>query len=675
MQLFASLLRTGKKAWLAALALCATAALHAQADGTQKWAYATMATALAGNMLSSPAVAPDGTIYVGIEIGASGGADSGQLFAINPDGSPKWNFPTPDWIDSTPAIGSDGTIYFGCWDGNLYALNPDGTKKWSLSVGAYVSASPAIGPDGTIYVGTGDGNFCAVNPDGTLKWLFPTLYWIDSAPAIAPDGTIYIGSEDNNFYAINPNGTLKWQYGTGNDIVSSPAIAADGTVYVGSRDLNLYAFAPDGTLKWKFGTADMIEASPVLAADGTIYFATTGGRVYALNRDGTQKWEYPDASQPALNGIYSTPAVRADGSLVFGSSDNAVFALSANGTLLWKAPVGDWADSSPCVALDGTIYIGCTDRKLYAFNGSSPLTMTDWPQLLRNPQRTGYQPLGAATGTTGQLMNLSVRTLALTGSQSLIAGFYIGGSGSRNLLIRGTGPALTTFGVTGVLADPQIAFYPSGSGSPTLTNNNWSDATNASAIASTGNAVGAFPLQSGSLDSAMLSSFPAGGGSVQISGHDGGTGIALVELYDAGGSSTAELTNLSARSYVGTGGGVLIAGFVVDAGTRAVLIRAVGPTLAQPPFNMSGVIPNPKLQVFQSPGGHEVIIAENNGWTNTTNASAITAAGNSVSAFPLASGSADSAMLLTLPAGAYSCEMSGINGTTGVGMIEVYEIK
>lgn len=655
------------------LALCSfffTSLAWGQTDGAQKWASSLAAfSSEPGNVVSSPSVAPDGTIYIGTEVGTATTAGSGRLFAINPDGSVKWKFTqAADWIDSAPIVATDGTIYFGCWDGNLYALNADGSLKWKFALTSYASGSPALGADGTIYIGTGAGDVYAVNPNGTQKWVFPTLYWIEGAPAVGPDGTIYVGSDDNNVYAIRPDGTEKWHYGTGNDVASSPAIGADGTIYVGSRDLKLYALKSDGTLKWSYQTTDMIDASPVLGADGTVYFATTGGQVFALRQDGTLKWQYPAAGQTPLGSIYSTPAVRADGSIVFGSSDNAVYALKSDGTLLWKSAVGDWTDSSPCVAPDGTIYIGCTDKNLYAFTGKQPLTMTDWPQFLRNPQRTGYQPLGTVSGTTGRLVNLAVRTLALTGDQALIGGFYVGGSGSRTLLVRGVGPTLTNYGLTGVLNDPQIAFYPSNSSTPTLTNNNWN---NDPTVTSTGNAVGAFPLQASSLDAAFVSNFAAGGGSVQVSGADGGTGLALVEVYDAGGSSTARLTNLAARSFVGTGTGVLIGGFVVSGSTRAVLVRGVGPGLSQ---YLADALPAAHLQVFSTVNGKQTLVAENTGWSNATNAATIDTTGSSVGAFKLQSGSQDSAMLLVLPPGLYSAEVSGVNNATGVGLVEVYEI-
>lgn len=655
---------------LLVFALFAFAWSHAaaQADGAQKWTFATMASAVQGNILSSPAVAPDGTVYIAVEVGSSTAVNPiGRLFAISPTGAQKWVYQTSDWIDSTPVIASDGTIYFGCWDGKLYALKADGSLKWSLSLGSYVSGSAALGSDGTIYIGTGAGNLCAVNPDGTLKWIFPTLFWIDSSPAVGPDGTIYVGSLDNTFYAVRADGTEKWHYTVGNDIVSSPAIAADGTVYFGSRDQKLYALTGSGTLKWSFETTDTIESSPVLAADGTVYFATTGGRLFALRQNGTEKWRYPAASQPALSSLYSTPAVRADGSIVFGTSDNFLYAVKSDGTQLWRSALGDWADSSPLVTPDGVIYIGCTDKKLYAFASSAAAQLTDWAQLLRTPQRNGWQPLGAAAATSGRLTNLSVRTFAGTDASTLIVGFSIAGSGSRNLLVRGVGPTLANFGVGGVLGDPRITFY-SGQ-TATASNNNWEQNANAAQIASTATAVSAFPLPSGSLDAATLANFSTGSQTVQVSGANGTTGIALLELYDVSGTATARLSNVSARSFVGTGSGVLIAGFVVAEGSRAMLIRGIGPRLAD--FSVPDTVANPQLRIYNS---QQILIAENDDWSIATNASAMSAAGDGVNAFPLTSGSKDSMMLVTLPTGSYTAQVSGVNSTTGVGLIEVYEI-
>jgi len=157
------------------------------------------------------------------------------------DGTMKWSFMTGSWVDSSPALGMDGTVYAGSFDGNLYAINPNGTMQWTFPTGSSIWSSPAIGTDGTLYVGSNDDNLYAINPDGTQKWAFPTGGSIWSSPAIGKNGTLYIGSDDRNLYAISPEGTLKWSFATGGLVQSSPTIGEDGTVYVGSDDGNLYA--------------------------------------------------------------------------------------------------------------------------------------------------------------------------------------------------------------------------------------------------------------------------------------------------------------------------------------------------------------------------------------------------------------------------------------------------
>ncbi len=656
---------SSRTATFLALLLSTGATLLGQADGAQRWPFATLSTSTTGNILSSPAAGPDGRIYIGVQVGAAASAaPSGRLYAVQSNGTGILLFTAPDWIDSTPAIADDGTIYVGCWNGVLYAMRPDGTKRWELKLGPFIASSPAIGADGTIYVGAGS-DVCAVSPEGVLKWSFPAIDWIDSSPAVAPDGTIVVGSWDANVYALNPDGTEKWRFATGDNASSSPAIAADGTIYIGSRDLKIYALSAAGGLKWSFDTGDTVDASPVIGADGTVYVASTGGRMFALNRTGGEVWRYPRADQPALNAIYSSAAVRADGSIVFGSSNDALYALRADGTLLWRTPMGDWSDSSPLVTSD-SIYIGASDKRLYAFVNNHGVVATDWPQFRRDPRRQAWTPIGATSGTSGRLVNLSVRTFAGSNDNTLIVGFFVGGSGTRSLLVRGVGPTLTAFGVSGQLADPQITMY-SGNALP-ASNDNWSASLNAGAIASTAAAVGGFPLPVNSLDAALFDSFSTGLYTVHVSGANGATGTALMEVYDAGGSSGARLVNVSARSTVSAGDGVLIAGFVVSDRTRAMLVRGIGPSLTG--FGVTGALANPQLRIFKG----SQVIAENDDWSVASGAIAVADAAQSVQAFPLSTGSRDAALLLTLAPGAYTVQVSGVGGTAGAALIEVYEV-
>jgi len=193
-----------------------------------------------------------------------------------------WTFTTEGRIQyAGPAIGADGIIYIGSYDGNLYALNPDGTLKWKFATGRLYS-TPTIGSDGTIYVGSYDGNLYALNPDGTLKWNYTTEFYICSSPAIGADGTIYIGSRDSKLYALNPDGTLKWSYTAGGQFYGAPVIGADGIIYIGCRDNNVYALNPDGTLNWTYTTGDTIYNSGAIGADGTFYIGSYDGKLYAF---------------------------------------------------------------------------------------------------------------------------------------------------------------------------------------------------------------------------------------------------------------------------------------------------------------------------------------------------------------------------------------------------------
>src|SRR5205807_2234122 len=109
---------------------------------------------------SSPAIGFDGTIYVG---------HGWNLSAFTSFGAQKWTFATTDRVLAGPALAEDGTIYFGSLNGHLYAINPDGTKRWDANAGSSIGqSSPAIGSDGTVYVGTYGGSLFAFNGSSPL---------------------------------------------------------------------------------------------------------------------------------------------------------------------------------------------------------------------------------------------------------------------------------------------------------------------------------------------------------------------------------------------------------------------------------------------------------------------------------------------------------------------------
>lgn len=272
---------------------------------------------------------------------------------------------------------------------------------------------------------------------------------------------------------------------------------------------------------------------------------------------------------------------------------------------------------------------------------------------------------------SGRITNLAIRSQAGTGDDTLIVGFNVGGgspAANKPILIRGAGPALAGFGVGGALVDPKLELFSGPN--RILENDDWGG--NAQ-IVTVGGQVGAFSFPSPtSKDAALYNpNLSPGSYSVWITGNGGTTGVALAEIYDAtpGATftvSTPRLTNVSARTRVGTGDEILIAGFSISGSAhRTVLIRAIGPTLSA--FGVPGALANPRLELYSGPDR----MLENDDWGGTA---ALSAAFTSVAAFSLPENSRDAAILVTLAPGSYTAQVSGVGNTTGVALVEVYEI-
>lgn len=287
----------------------------------------------------------------------------------------------------------------------------------------------------------------------------------------------------------------------------------------------------------------------------------------------------------------------------------------------------------------------------------------------------------------GRLINLSILAPIAAG-ETMTLGTVLGGagtSGTKALVVRAAGPALTQLGVTGVLPDPTMTLNNT-SASPAIVvaaNNDWGGNT---PLGTAFAQVGAFPYaSSGSKDAGMFQPALASASyTVQVSDTTTtGSGTVIAEIYEATPNTsftttTPRLINVSVLKQIAAGA-TLTAGFVIGGSTnKTVLVRAIGPTLGLAPFNIGGVMADPKLELFNNTTSAK--INENNDWSTpvapaTTTAAQLIAAFTSVGAFQLANtATKDAVLLVTLAPGEYSARVNGFNGGGGTAIVEIYEV-
>jgi outer membrane protein assembly factor BamB len=348
---------------------------------------------------SSPAVGPDGTIYIG--------ATDGNLYAISSTGSLEWTFaatgPAPGGysfatgIQSSPVVGPDGTIYFGSENGYLYAITPPSTPGGSATLDwDYLTGQPPAG----------SANSCGAY-NGVPCGIFT------SSPALSPtSSTVYIGGEDGNLYAVSPptspgstTGALVWKtflpLGYAGDVVNTPVVTPDGTtVYVTQQSGTLYAVnSATGSVNWKYYTGDEY-SSPSIGPDGTVYDAgcayAPGGST-SIPGDGSSVWT---SCSSGFAFASSAPAVDVNGMVYEGGHPNTgpdpgMFAFfPSQGIGAWYFDTGSGSTvGSPIIGSDGTIYFDVVTSAgtgtLYAIGGTTSPRSTSTPLVNSNVALTG----------------------------------------------------------------------------------------------------------------------------------------------------------------------------------------------------------------------------------------------------------------------------------------------
>lgn len=530
-----------------------------------------------------------------------------------------------------------------------------------------------VGPAGSIFEVKADGSVSVVAPDA---WFSDVIGGFNNPPqGLTSDENGILYTTVNKLNVQTYSGALEIR-----PLTTAPLITFQpqgGTVAFGSgKNLSVIAAVDGGPLSYQWyrdgvaidGASGAMQS--VDAFSGTNLMSNSFSAGYGAFLPGT--YTVVVSTGDPLTAVTSDPAVvvtvgpggipvgrtplittqPADGVFDYGS--NVTLSVSALSTLPLRY---QWQ-------LDGQDLPQATGSS-YAATESGNYTVIVSTDIGSVTSRA------AAVALANRPVNLSSRARVGTKDDVAIAGFVVSGPAGRtkSVLLRAVGPGLTPFGLSAgeVLAQPVLSLFDA-QGRLIASNQGWNDSAD---IAAAAKATGAFALAPGSRDAAMLLDLAPGSYTAQVSGAGNATGIALVEVYERAVDSS-HFVNISTRASVGTGGNILIGGFIVG-GVRdsRMLIRAVGPGLANK--GVGAALTQPVLSVYDASGQ---LIAINVGWSNGTSADALTLAATAsrIGAFALQPGSTDCAMLLSLRPGAYTVQVTGVNGSTGIALFEAYQV-
>ncbi len=338
------------------------------------------------------------------------------------------------------------------------------------------------------------------------------------------------------------------------------------------------------------------------------------------------------------------------------------FPLYRNGELVGAIGIsGDGVDQDDIVGASGTSNFLPPDgirADQFDFRG----TRLPYAKFPRDPEGgPGIVPvvmpiIAGLALPTDALANISTRVEVGPGDGLMISGFIISGGGPKRVVLRGIGPSVADHGVANPLADPVIRLFQA-DGAVLAANDRWQDHQQAEILAT-----GLAPARAD--EAALVQTLAPGAYTASLTSATGGTGIGLLEVYDVDPLSAARLINISSRGFVGAGDRVMIGGFILRGagGRQRVLVRALGPSLAR--HGVAGVLADPTLEVRDANG---VLLAANNDWRDTQ--------AGGISASTLApEESQESAAMLSLTPGAYTATLRGVDGSAGVGLLEVYRL-
>ena len=659
------------------------------ADGTEDTSFQRYTSQWYGTLVF---LQSDGKVL--IRSGSS--AEPGRL---NSDGTPDWAF---RWQLGAVAQQSDGKLVTG--GDRLGRLFLDGSVDASFSSDLrFTSIMPAaiwrtiLLPNGEMIVNGAFDHFDLIprkggvllKSDGTPDTVVDLGELITNVLAVQADGKLLAAAE-NKVVRINQNGSLddSFSYSAPNprDGIRSIAVQRDAKILVESSEL--VRLDPDGTKDTTFH-CDQPGPIVLLQPDSKIVLKDYFRGLRRLNPDGSPDAGFTGAGLHMFNLPYAV-ALQPDGKFLISRPG-----LSTFGNVFVRLNSDGSADESFNPDVHWVQLIAVDQAGIYAagqigpqgeakhfgicrfnfdgtrdpdfnveFNPNATLT-----QLLVQPDGqllvtgdfkrvNGVERHGIARvigSAPKKLANISTRVRIGTGDSAAIGGFIITGNAAKKVIIRALGPSLQMNGtMEDTLANPTLEIHDS-SGAIIGTNDDWR--TQEAEIAATG-----LPPAK-DVESAIVLSLPPGGYTAVIRGNDGGTGVALAEIYDLDPAADSTLANISTRGVVGKHDNVMIGGFILRGPEPStVVVRALGPSLT--PLGVAEALANPSLTLHDQSGS---VIATNDDWKQTQQ--------SELEAFGMGlSDDREAAVILTLSPGPYTAIVRGADGPTGVGLVEIYRL-
>lgn len=526
------------------------------------------------------------------------------------------------------ALAAPGDLYAGGTSDNVvYKFTPAGSRS-TFATGLFAD-SVAFDTQGNLFISdTTNKQILKITPGGTVTVFASGQNGENFVPgglAFDSAGNLYAASTSNGFiYKYTPAGTRS-TFASGINGPFGLAFDGAGNLFVTELNTNsILKFTPSGIGPTTFATGFTVPLGITFDASGALYEADFGtGRVLKVSSTGTKTPFAVSLIQPRQ------------------------LAFDPNGNL-FVVTVGD--QEIVKIAPNGTQTVFATSVKAGGLAFEPALTPPPSPTPTPTP--------------AGHLLNIATRLDVLTNDRVLIGGFIITGNAPKKVLVRAIGPSLSGFGIAGALADPTLELHnPDGS---VITNDNWkiNDATGQSQEAE----VRATTIPpSNDFESAIVATLAPGAYSAIVSGKGGGTGIGLVEAYDLDQTAPSTFANIATRGFVDTGDNVMIGGFIIGPNSSAnakIVIRAIGPSLTS--AGVPGALQDPTLELRDANGTKRDV---NDNWQDDADAAEIRA----VNLDP--KDARESALLRVLPPGGYTAIVSGSGNTTGVGLVEVYDLQ